>query len=538
MIFLSSLISSSSPSQTSLPSSSSTIQSPTTTTSSSSNCYLLIGQNDVVIGKFELTGDEDEDEKSVKMLVDALPGGLSIIGILHNPPAECGATKSHKKLGKLKDVVLTPDVKTFESVAEKFVILRLTCPKLLVDQSTISVPDTFIFSNSLGVGSAANDLVSNKKSLAAAPPVVTVRPLHDVMDGFALPVSDGSDDNSQVATFSLNVVCYMLRSPDLNLGHAAALIHSTLKEKIARGLGQMKDLSAELCGIAPGRSFTVSSFPMAALCVTACFPRSEYALGTKTCTEFRRRVQSGFSHSSGPLMHPLYSLELAWGGAERSNNKRKGAVPLRNVHEQVADVTASSTHGTLHFVKGGYDYYHYMQGGLNDSGWGCAYRSMQTLCSWLSCGGYTQKQVPRHREIQATLAELGDKPASFVGSHDWIGAIEISLCLQRMYGVESRILNVQSGSDLVNFAGEIASHFDENGSPIMVGGGVLAYTIIGIDWNRETGEVEFLILDPHYTGLDDPQTIKAGGWCAWKKPSLFKKEHFYNLCMPIKPNII
>ena len=39
------------------------------------------------------------------------------------------------------------------------------------------------------------------------------------------------------------------------------------------------------------------------------------------------------------------------------------------------------------------------------------------------------------------------------------------------------------------------------------GGGVLAHTIIGVDFNELTGEVKFLILDPHYTGTEDIKTI-------------------------------
>jgi hypothetical protein len=34
----------------------------------------------------------------------------------------------------------------------------------------------------------------------------------------------------------------------------------------------------------------------------------------------------------------------------------------------------------------------------------------------------------------------------------------------------------------------------------MVGGGVLAYTLLGVHFNEQTGEAAFLILDPHYTG--------------------------------------
>ena len=69
-------------------------------------------------------------------------------------------------------------------------------------------------------------------------------------------------------------------------------------------------------------------------------------------------------------------------------------------------------------VEGTYSYYHYMQDGVDDKvihccmatvtssniayiqGWGCAYRSLQTLWSWYNHQGFTTKPVPNHRAIQ------------------------------------------------------------------------------------------------------------------------------------------
>ena len=42
---------------------------------------------------------------------------------------------------------------------------------------------------------------------------------------------------------------------------------------------------------------------------------------------------------------------------------------------------------------------------------------------------------------------------------------------------------------------------------IFIGGGVLAHTIIGVDFNELTGDVKFLILDPHYNSGEDIKTI-------------------------------
>jgi len=66
----------------------------------------------------------------------------------------------------------------------------------------------------------------------------------------------------------------------------------------------------------------------------------------------------------------------------------------------------------------------------------------------------------------------------------------------------------------------------------MIGGGVLAYTLLGIDLS-EKGDAKYLILDPHYVGEENLNTILKKGWCEWKDESLFKKSEFYNFCLPL-----
>lgn len=44
---------------------------------------------------------------------------------------------------------------------------------------------------------------------------------------------------------------------------------------------------------------------------------------------------------------------------------------------------------------------------FEDKGWGCAYRSLQTLWSWFHCQHYTLKDAPSHRVIQQTLVDIG-----------------------------------------------------------------------------------------------------------------------------------
>lgn len=134
---------------------------------------------------------------------------------------------------------------------------------------------------------------------------------------------------------------------------------------------------------------------------------------------------------------------------------------LMNVHNGLPP--SGIRGGTIHIVQGDYDYYHYMQDKFDDKGWGCAYRSLQTICSWFLKQHYTGKTPPSHREIQTILVDLGDKSADFIGSRQWIGAIELGYILDSFLGIQSKILTVSSGSDMPSKAREIAAHFDTQG---------------------------------------------------------------------------
>ena len=105
---------------------------------------------------------------------------------------------------------------------------------------------------------------------------------------------------------------------------------------------------------------------------------------------------------------------------------------------------------------------------------------------------------------------------------------------------------------------------------LSVGGGVLAHTILGVAWSETTGQIRYLILDPHYTGAEDLQIITDKvtvikhlnvslycvhfrglhsaecmfvcclfqGWCGWKGPDFWDQTAYYNLCLPQRPKTI
>ncbi|XP_075662249.1 putative Ufm1-specific protease isoform X2 [Castanea sativa] len=244
-----------------------------------------------------------------------------------------------------------------------------------------------------------------------------------------------------------------------------------------------------------------------------------------------------------PLLRIANVLDLSttnFGG--RSDSIRKGSTFLKDVHIGIPSSGVSG--GSMSLVQGSYEYYHYLQDGFNDSGWGCAYRSLQTIISWFRLQHYTSIDVPSHREIQQSLVEIGDKDPSFIGSREWIGAIELSFVLDKLLGVSCKVKDFRSGAEIPEKCRELALHFENQGTPIMIGGGVLAYTLLGVDYNEASGDCAFLILDPHYTGNDDLKKIVNGGWCGWKKAvdskgkNFFLHDKFYNLLLPQRPNMV
>lgn len=56
-----------------------------------------------------------------------------------------------------------------------------------------------------------------------------------------------------------------------------------------------------------------------------------------------------------------------------------------------------------------------------------------------------------------------------------------------------------------------------------------------MDFDEDSNEIKFLILDPHYTGEDVLQKVQKKGGVGWKGMEFWDKKSFYNLCMPQRP---
>ncbi len=88
-----------------------------------------------------------------------------------------------------------------------------------------------------------------------------------------------------------------------------------------------------------------------------------------------------------PLVRPSCSLKVY--SAEGK---------LSNVHLGLIKASPSDV-GQKFCISGDYTYYHYCHDGTDDRGWGCAYRSLQTLISWISLQHYATVDMPSIYQI-------------------------------------------------------------------------------------------------------------------------------------------
>ncbi|KAL5463729.1 hypothetical protein EMCRGX_G032656 [Ephydatia muelleri] len=167
---------------------------------------------------------------------------------------------------------------------------------------------------------------------------------------------------------------------------------------------------------------------------------------------------------------------------------------------------------SLQLVKNSCAYYHYLCDKMDDRGWGCGYRSLQSLCSWAD----------------------GDKPPSFASSNNWIGCFEACIVLDHVY----KLIHVPSGSEVQSHVPALFEHFKISGAPVMIGGDLDAAskTLVGIRLGKHE-EVEFLIADPHYIGESSEDEVFSKGYVKWHNLNLFQPSSFYNFCLPILPSI-
>lgn len=106
----------------------------------------------------------------------------------------------------------------------------------------------------------------------------------------------------------------------------------------------------------------------------------------------------------------------------------------------------------------------------NFQGWGCAYRTLQSICSMLKIKKNHEIAIPTIKQIQEILVQIGDKENDFIGSRDWIGAAETCYVVDELFQVSCFIHHISSGEKLSSKMTEIVNYFQDQGGLIAMGG--------------------------------------------------------------------
>ncbi|XP_064181687.1 inactive Ufm1-specific protease 1 [Anguilla rostrata] len=239
-----------------------------------------------------------------------------------------------------------------------------------------------------------------------------------------------------------------------------------------------------------------------------------------------------------------HSEKIDWGGlVEQKQEDTETASThsctagdlLRNAHVGLSNPESDTTRCSL--VAGEYLYFHYGCDGLDDRGWGCGYRTVQTICSWLLLNRphlKAREPTPSLPQIQQALVAVGDKPPAFRGSREWIGTFEAALALDHLYDVPCKIVHARKGgSELAGVAEELHRHFQTQGCPVMMGGDRdnSSKGIVGVSTGARGSHL--LVIDPHYRGPPlDRESAQRLRWVSWKKVESLDHSSFYNLCLP------
>ncbi|XP_053665404.1 probable Ufm1-specific protease 1 [Anopheles marshallii] len=209
---------------------------------------------------------------------------------------------------------------------------------------------------------------------------------------------------------------------------------------------------------------------------------------------------------------------------------------LLNVH---SNLEPPKPDGNTFLMRGNYHYYHYGCDGFQDMGWGCGYRTLQSICSWIIQNGppktASSDEVPNIPTIQQKLVEIKDKPERFFGSREWIGTLEAIYVIDTLYDVSCKVLHIARSDSIAKHADTLRDYFEQYGGLIMMGGDMDAASkgIAGIHVSVDQ-DVYLLVVDPHFVGrIKTKEELYTKQYVKWQKVEDFVDSSFYNLCLPM-----
>lgn len=207
---------------------------------------------------------------------------------------------------------------------------------------------------------------------------------------------------------------------------------------------------------------------------------------------------------------------------------------LLNIH---SNLEPPKPDGSTYLMNGNYHYYHYGCDGFQDVGWGCGYRTLQSICSWVILNkGLKDKEVPNIPTIQQTLVEIKDKPERFFGSREWIGTLEAIYVIDTLFDVSCKVIHISKRDSIAKHADTLKEYFETHGGLIMMGGDMDAASkgIAGIHISADSSDIYLLVIDPHFLGkIKTKEELYTKNYVKWQKVDEFVDSSFYNLCLPI-----
>eukprot|EP00035_Acanthoeca_spectabilis_P020575 m.433604 g.433604 ORF g.433604 m.433604 type:complete len:295 (+) comp17596_c0_seq1:301-1185(+) len=224
-----------------------------------------------------------------------------------------------------------------------------------------------------------------------------------------------------------------------------------------------------------------------------------------------------------------------------------------NHDNTLVGIPAEPSASHCHLLRGQCLYYHYGVDGTRDHGWGCGYRTLQTIVSWIrlnieSCQDQTTPTLIEIQQVLATANRAKRGHPGFVGSTEWISTEDCYIYLAAVLGVQCRVLTLarddcrESGLEL---AEQLAEHFDRGDGPVMIGGVTdnRSRACVGVQFGATPKDYHLLVLDPHFGGRLDSDgehnELTPSGLATlsqhyrWESMDFFERGSWYNLCCPI-----